>query len=112
LLDWVCVSQLEGKKRRERGVLGQRPRGHTSTTWSGGDRHAGTKGHAVVYDGIAVTTHAPFVAIEDGRVDDIWILGPVPIRLIAGVGAFCAEGGFIGPDVVAVPVHEVCGGVD
>jgi hypothetical protein len=93
LLDWVCVSQLEGKKRRERGVLRQRARGHT-------------------YDGIAVTTHAPFVAIEDGRVDDIWILGPVPIRLIAGVGAFCAEGGFIGPDVVAVPVHEVCGGVD
>jgi hypothetical protein len=112
LLDWVCVSQLEEKKRRERGVLRQRPRGHTSTTWSGGDRHAGTKGHAVVHDGIAVAAHAPFVAVEYGGVDDIWILGPVPVGLVAFVGAFCTEGGFVRPDVVAVPVHEVSGGVD
>jgi hypothetical protein len=65
-----------------------------------------------MHDGIAVTAHAPFVAIEDGGVDNIWILGPVPIGLVAGVRTFCAEGGFVSPNIVAVPVHEVGGGMD
>lgn len=59
--------------------------------------------HAAVRYGVAVAAHGPFVAVENGAVDDVRVLAPVPVGLVAFVLAFVAEGGFIGPDVVAMP---------
>jgi hypothetical protein len=89
-------------------VLCQRARGHAASAWPGGDGHAWAHVEAVVLDGVAVAAHAPFVAVEDGGFDEIGVLGPVPVGLVSFVGAFCAQGGFVRPDVVAVPVHKVC----
>lgn len=55
---------------------------------------------------VAVATHAVLVAVEDGRVDEVRVLGPVPVGLVAFVVTFGTEGCLVGPDVVAVPVLE------
>jgi hypothetical protein len=57
---------------------------------------------------LSIPAHAPLIAVEDGRIDDIRVLGPVPVRLVPRVGALSAQRGFVRPNVVAVPVHEVC----
>jgi hypothetical protein len=53
--------------------------------------------------GVAIAAHGPFVAVENGAVDDVGVFTPVPVRLVAFVLAFVAESGFVGPDVVAMP---------
>jgi hypothetical protein len=85
--------------------------GDAATSWPSWKCH-GADGYAAVDDWIAVAAHAPFVAVENGGVDDVGVLAPVPVGLVAFVRALFAEGGFIGPNVVTVPVHEVCGGMD
>jgi hypothetical protein len=57
---------------------------------------------------ISITSHAPLIAVEDGRVDDVGVFAPVPVRLVPLVSALGTQRSFVRPDVVAVPVHEVC----
>lgn len=61
---------------------------------------------------ISIPTHAPLIAVEDGRVDQVRVLGPVPIGCVALIGTLAAKGSLVCPDIVAVPVHEVRSAVD
>lgn len=95
------------------GEVGKGAGGDAAAAGAGGECLPGPKGEAGVgADGVAVAAHAGGRAVEDGRVDEVRVFGPVPVGLVALVGTFAAEGGFVGPDVVAVPVEEVCGRVD
>lgn len=48
------------------------------------------------------------VTVENGRDGGIRIFAPVPIGLVAFVPAFISQGYFVCPDVVPMPVEEVC----
>lgn len=95
------------------GEVGEGAFGYAAAARAAGELLAWAElGAGVGADGIAVAAHAIFVAVEDGRVHEIRVLGPVPVGLVACVGAFGAESGLVRPDVVAVPVHEVGGRMD
>jgi len=62
----------------------------------------------VVGDIGTVSRHAGVASIEDGGVERVrGILAPVPVRLVALVAAFVAEGLLVGPGEVPVPGEEV-----
>jgi hypothetical protein len=89
-------------------LLRKRALGDASTSRS--SRNCiGTQLHACMRHWITIASHAPFVAVEDRGVNDVRVLAPVPVGLVSLIVAFCAKRNLVGPDVVAVPVHEICG---
>lgn len=51
--------------------------GHAAAAWSGGDLSSDEA--AFMSYGIAVSSHAPFVSVEDGGGGQVLVLAPVPV---------------------------------
>lgn len=61
----------------------------------------------------SVSAHGCGGAVVDGGVEGVeGGFAPVLVGLVAGVGAFGAQGLFVGPEEIAVPGEEVGGAVD
>lgn len=55
-----------------------------------------------------ITRHTILGAVEDGiAVDIVGVFRPRPVRLVAPVAAFIAQGLLVGPGEVAMPRQEV-----
>lgn len=92
--------------------VGKRAFGNTAASRAAGNHLAADEGACMGANWVTVAAHAIFVAVENGRVDEVGVLCPIPVGLVAFVVTLGTQCGLVGPDVVAVPVHEVCGRMD
>ena len=113
----VANGRAVGQSKRDGpkidGHVHERAAGHATAAGAVREedlRKTGAAQHhiALAGDVCAVARHGGIGAVKDGRFLSAGLscLGPIPVRLVASVAAFVAEGLLVRPGVVPVPGQE------